>query len=78
MAALYSLVFTKQYTMVLLSLRATKVPELRREMNSINILNLYHVKGYLNLFAEVRKYYKKAINITNKSIIKAFRTKVAS
>ncbi|KAK0084087.1 hypothetical protein PV325_007630 [Microctonus aethiopoides] len=78
MAALYSLVFTKQYTMVLLSLKATEVPELRREMNSINILNLYHVKGYLNLFAEVQKYYKRAINITNKSIIKAFRMKFAS
>ncbi|KAK0170495.1 hypothetical protein PV327_011369, partial [Microctonus hyperodae] len=76
MAALYSLVFTKQYTMVLLSLKATKVPKLRRQMSSINILNLYYVKGYKNLLTEVRKYYKRAINITNKSIIKAFEKRI--
>ncbi|KAK0084088.1 hypothetical protein PV325_007631 [Microctonus aethiopoides] len=76
MAALYSLVFTKQYTMILVSLKTMQVPALRNEMRSIKIYNEYlnrnPIVTYQDLLAEARGYYEEAIYTTYKSVIKAF------
>ncbi|KAK0080217.1 hypothetical protein PV326_008283 [Microctonus aethiopoides] len=76
MAALYSLVFTKQYTMILVSLKTMQVPALRNEMRSIKIYNEYlnrnPIVTYQDLLAEARGYYKEAIYTTYESVIKAF------
>ncbi|KAK0159581.1 hypothetical protein PV327_010677 [Microctonus hyperodae] len=74
-AALYSLVFTKKYTIILMSLKAMQVADIQDEIYSINafkLLNINPITKYQDLLAEAQKYYKEAITITLESVIKAF------